>query len=159
VRMRFTKPKETLRELFSRLVFNILVGNLDDHARNHAAFWDGTALTLTPAYDICPQPRAGGEASQAMLIHDQVRTSQVAACLAAAGHFHLSEDEAIAIAEQEIRTIGAQWRILVDEAALGELDRILFWGRQFLNAFAFYGLEGKAEFLADLAGKVRAEQA
>jgi serine/threonine-protein kinase HipA len=156
IRMRFTKPKETLRELFSRLVFNILVGNLDDHARNHAAFWDGSALTLTPAYDICPQPRAGGEASQAMLIHDQVRSSQVAACLAAAGQFHLGEDEAIAITEQQIRTIGEHWRELVEEAALGPIDRTLFWSRQFLNAFAFYGLEGKAGFLADLAAEVRA---
>ena len=57
VRARFTAPAETLRELFARMVFNILVGNTDDHARNHAAFWDGDSLTLTltPAYDICPQ--------------------------------------------------------------------------------------------------------
>ena len=156
IRMRFAVPKETLRELFSRLVFNILVGNLDDHARNHAAFWDGAALSLTPAYDICPQPRAGGEATQAMLIYDQVRTSQVSACLAAAGQFHLSEDQAIAIAEHQVRTIGEHWRPLVEEAALGQVDRALFWGRQFLNAFAFYGLAGRAESLADLAGEMRA---
>ncbi|WP_369403275.1 HipA domain-containing protein [Glaciecola punicea] len=54
IRHRFTKPKDTLRELFSRLVFNILCGNTNDHARNHAAFWDGKHLSLTPAYDICP---------------------------------------------------------------------------------------------------------
>jgi serine/threonine-protein kinase HipA len=58
VRERFTDARRTLRELFGRIVFNILTGNNDDHARNHAAFWDGAALTLTPAYDICPQPRA-----------------------------------------------------------------------------------------------------
>jgi serine/threonine-protein kinase HipA len=39
---------------------------------------------------------------------------------------------------------------------LGPIDRTLFWSRQFLNAFAFYGLEGKAGFLADLAAEVRA---
>jgi len=55
IRHRFSDPKHTLKEFFSRLVFNILCGNTDDHARNHAAFWDGKALTLTPAYDICPQ--------------------------------------------------------------------------------------------------------
>jgi serine/threonine-protein kinase HipA len=45
-------------------------GNNDDHARNHAAFWDGDRelLTLTPAYDITPQPRAGGETRQLMAI-------------------------------------------------------------------------------------------
>ena len=63
VRARFTDPAETLRELFARMTFNILVGNTDDHARNHAAFWDGDGLTLTPAYDICPQSRTGREAA------------------------------------------------------------------------------------------------
>ena len=52
IRHRFVHPKATLRELFSRIVFNILCGNTDDHARNHAAFWDGHQLALTPAYDI-----------------------------------------------------------------------------------------------------------
>lgn len=42
------------RTLFEPIVFNIAVGNIDDHARNHAAFWDGHELELTPAYDICP---------------------------------------------------------------------------------------------------------
>jgi serine/threonine-protein kinase HipA len=42
--------------VFERIVFNIVIGNTDDHARNHAAFWDGTHLDLTPAYDLCPQP-------------------------------------------------------------------------------------------------------
>ena len=54
------------RKLFERIVFNIAVGNNDDHARNHAAFWDGHELELTPAYDICPQVRSGTEARQAM---------------------------------------------------------------------------------------------
>ena len=76
VRRRFRDPSATLRELFSRLVFNILCGNTDDHARNHAAFWDGELLKLTPAYDICPQARSGNEASQAMLIAGNNRMSQ-----------------------------------------------------------------------------------
>ena len=37
VRARFTDPAGTLAELFARMTFNILVGNTDDHARNHAA--------------------------------------------------------------------------------------------------------------------------
>src|SRR5690606_18075858 len=97
IRHRFTDPKQTLRELFSRLVFNILCGNNDDHARNHAAFWDGKALTLTPAYDICPQNRTGNEASQAMLITGTQNLSQLKTCLEAAPHFQLSKEEAHAI--------------------------------------------------------------
>ncbi|MCK0713593.1 hypothetical protein L1071_01305 [Chromohalobacter sarecensis] len=29
-----------------------MCGNMDDYARNHAAFWDGRMLSLPP---ICPQ--------------------------------------------------------------------------------------------------------
>lgn len=47
------------RRLFERVVFNVAIGNNDDHARNHAAFWDGQTLELTPAYDLCPQIRSG----------------------------------------------------------------------------------------------------
>ncbi len=87
IRHRFSDASATLRELYSRLVFNILCGNTDDHARNHAAFWDGQTLCLTPAYDICPQSRTGHEASQAMLIAGDDRMSRISSCLNAAGHF------------------------------------------------------------------------
>ena len=75
MRHKFTDVSATLKELYSSLVFNILCGNTDDHARNHAVFWDGQMLTLTPAYDICPQIRSGNEASQAMLISGDVRAA------------------------------------------------------------------------------------
>lgn len=35
-------------ELFRRIAMNIAISNNDDHARNHAAFWDGRCLELTP---------------------------------------------------------------------------------------------------------------
>jgi len=94
IRLRFTSPRHTLKELFSRLAFNILCGNTDDHARNHAAFWDGKALTLTPAYDICPQGRTGNEASQAMLISGNNNLSRLKTCLETAHNFLLSKKEA-----------------------------------------------------------------
>ena len=47
VRARFRRARATNHELFSRITFNILVGNTDDHARNHAAFWDGRAHALS----------------------------------------------------------------------------------------------------------------
>ncbi|MGZ8271119.1 MAG: type II toxin-antitoxin system HipA family toxin [Methylophilus sp.] len=139
IRHRFTEPTRTLEELFGRIVFNILSGNTDDHARNHAAFWDGQALTLTPAYDICPQSRTGGEASQAMLIIGNNRFSQLTVCLEAATHFLLQEDRARAIISAQLETIRAQWDTVCDEANLSEVDRVYLWGRQFLNPFALEG--------------------
>jgi serine/threonine-protein kinase HipA len=139
IRHRFTEPTRTLRELFSRLVFNILCGNTDDHARNHAAFWDGTHVTLTPAYDICPQARAGNEASQAMLINGNRNLSQIANCLPTAGEYLLSEQEATDIVDRQIAIIERHWVSLCDEAELTQVDRKLLWHRAFLNPFALEG--------------------
>lgn len=142
IRARFTYPKDTLRELFSRMTFNILVGNTDDHARNHAAFWNGDQLTITPAYDICPQSRNSREASQAMKI-GQERRSQLVNCLSVAKNFHLSGDAATAIIANQVKIIDATWTNLCKEAQLSETDQKFFWRRQFLNELAFEGVEGQ----------------
>lgn len=142
IRHRFEDPERDLRELFARLVFNILCGNTDDHARNHAAFWNGRHLQLTPAYDICPQPRAGREASQAMLIVGQDRRSRLATCLVAAPFFRLGAGEALQLMEAQVEAIVAAWPQVADEAALTAADRELLWRRALLNPFAFDGLDG-----------------
>jgi serine/threonine-protein kinase HipA len=139
IRHRFDNPKKTLEELFCRLVFNILCGNTDDHARNHAAFWNGKTLSLTPAYDICPQGRTGNEASQAMLISGNNNLSQLKSCITAALHFQLSKDEATAICDRQREAIETNWNTVCDEANLSEIDRNLFWKRQFLNPSVFEG--------------------
>jgi serine/threonine-protein kinase HipA len=139
VRTKFRNAPGTLRELFSRIVFNILVGNTDDHARNHAAFWDGHMLTLTPAYDICPQGRHGQTATQAMLITDDDRSSRITTCVAAAPQFLLSAEEAIDIIEKQIICIKQNWSTVCEEAALSEVDRNLLWGNQIMNPYVFEG--------------------
>jgi serine/threonine-protein kinase HipA len=150
IRHRFSEPKTTLRELFSRIVFNILSGNTDDHARNHAAFWNGKQLSLTPAYDICPQSRSGQQASQAMLIHGGDRSSHLSTCIASASSFLLAREEAIAIINHQVSVIEHEWQAVCDEASLSEVDRALFWRRQFLNPFAF--LNAPEEVRVPLAG-------
>ncbi len=137
IRHRFTDPKPTLREFYSRLVFNVLCGNTDDHARNHAAFWDGSRPTLTPAYDICPQARTGSEANQAMLILGNEKQSQITLCLKAAPSFLLNETGAATIIKDQIKVIKNRWSAVCREAKLSEVDKNLFWRRQFLNPYAF----------------------
>ncbi len=135
VRMSFSNPKETLRELFGRLSFNIICGNTDDHARNHAAFWDGKELTLTPAYDICPQGRSGGEAIQAMFIHGENRMSRLSVCIEAAHRFLLKESEAKELIDHQLEITRTNWKDVCDEASLSERDRDFLWGRQFMSPF------------------------
>jgi len=155
VRKRFHHAPATLKELFGRIIFNILSGNTDDHARNHAAFWDGNMLELTPAYDICPQGRSGNEATQAMLISGEDRASRVTSCLNAAHLFLLSRKEAIALVESQIKAIGELWDSVCAVAELTKIDRNFLWGRQFLNPYAFYGLDKDAKYLEKLAEDFR----
>ena len=136
IRHRFTEPKQTLRELFKRLVFNVLCGNTDDHARNHAAFWDGRELTLTPAYDICPQGRTGNEASQAMLLSGGNNSSQLTTCLETAHNFLIAEADARVVIENLKAAIEEHWDAVCDEAQLGEIDKRLLWRRQILNPYS-----------------------
>ena len=139
IRRRFAESARDLRELFARIVFNICVSNTDDHARNHAAFWDGKTLSLTPAYDICPQLRTGQEAEQALAIRpDGWRYSQLAGCLDAAPYYHLSRNEAHNLIEQQVTVIRDEWQDAADEARLTRAERAEMWGTQVLNPYALY---------------------
>jgi serine/threonine-protein kinase HipA len=137
IRHRFADPHNTLRELFNRIIFNILCGNTDDHARNHAAFWDGREHKLTPAYDICPQGRTGNEATQAMLISGSNRMSKISSCVEASRHFLISQPDTRVIAQQQRHFIENHWDEVCDEAELTQVERNLFWQRQFLNPSIF----------------------
>ena len=45
-----------LEQLFRRAVFNVLVGNRDDHLRNHGFLREPTGWVLSPAFDVNPNP-------------------------------------------------------------------------------------------------------
>ena len=48
---------EDLKELWRRIVFNIMISNVDDHLRNHGFLYTGQAgWQLSPIYDLEPTP-------------------------------------------------------------------------------------------------------
>lgn len=139
IRARFTDPDQTLHQLFSRVVFNVIVGNIDDHARNHAAFWDGTQLTLTPAYDLCPQPRSVGEVEQALAIdRNGDRRSRLQVCERAAGVYHLTSAEARGIIDHQVSVVEDGWDEAATRVGLDERDRQRLKGGAILNPSIFY---------------------
>lgn len=130
--------RQSARELFGRMVFNVLIGNTDDHARNHAFFLtDGARLSLTPAYDICAFPRAGGEASHAMKLTRHSNLSRLNLCIEAAGEFGLGTDEALELIIGQIGVIAAQTEQICLDAAMPETTRQLLWRRSILNPDVF----------------------
>lgn len=139
LRLRSSDPVGDMKELWSRMVFNILVGNTDDHARNHACFYDGEALRLTPAYDIDPRPRLGREANQAMAIVGDDRRALITTALNASGVFGIQRDEAIAIVMWQLEMIHANFRAEAAAGGLTRVDQDQLARRAFLNPYIFEG--------------------
>ena len=132
-------PQDIGRRLFERVVFNVAIGNNDDHARNHAAFWDGQSLELTPAFDLTPQVRSTDTSAQAMAIgRDGSRASQFSVCVAAAADYGLSRPEAREIVDRIVSTIEDHWRDAADSTGMSEADRNLLWKRSILNRSVYY---------------------
>ncbi|MEZ9923944.1 type II toxin-antitoxin system HipA family toxin [Vibrio breoganii] len=55
-----SNTREDLEQLWTRMLFNIMVSNSDDHLRNHGFIFDTTGWRLSPAYDINPSLNATG---------------------------------------------------------------------------------------------------
>lgn len=148
IRTRFADYSEALPELFRRIIFNILIGNTDDHPRNHAAFWDGTAetLTLTPAYDLTPIVRHTQRAAQLMAIgRDGWRESQLAGCIERCEIYHLSREQAEQIVAEQIEAVRESWLEVCDEAKLTDEQRKGFAGTAVFNPYAFFDYSDAVE--------------
>lgn len=99
-------PVSDLHELFGRMVFNALVGNDDDHPRNHAVVFDSSARQwrLAPAYDVVPNLEMDPPRLAMQLSHGQFECSREA-ILADAMKFGLdSEDQARSLLNNYIGT-------------------------------------------------------
>jgi serine/threonine-protein kinase HipA len=119
---------ENQAELFRRMVFNLLVRNTDDHARNHGFLFDGRRLHLSPAFDLVPtpaRPGIGTEFNLALELGAQGRHASVDNALSRAAHFGLERPAAIQTMQEVAREV-AGWRERfaadrVDEATLERL--------------------------------------
>jgi len=128
-------------DLFRRVAFNIVVSNTDDHLRNHAAFWDGARLALTPAYDLSPMMRSGETATQAIAYGpDGQRESNLASLRAVAHEYGLTRRQADDIVHGMVAGVRDGWEEAADAGRLTSADRGALWGRQILNPGALYGL-------------------
>jgi serine/threonine-protein kinase HipA len=131
------------RQLFRRMVFNLFVGNDDDHGKNHGFLVDGRGrLKLSPVYDIVPKARVGETFVLAIGLGEDGRTASVANALSRCEVFGIERAQGIEIME-EVRGIVAGFRKHLQDARLDEasIDRI---SRAFLAAEIDHGLPADA---------------
>jgi serine/threonine-protein kinase HipA len=94
-----------LEQLFRRVAFNVLIGNTDDHLRNHGFIRERTGWRLAPAFDLNPNPV---RRSHALLLDDASTEPDLATVTRTARHYRLTPASANAVV-QDLRTVVASW--------------------------------------------------
>lgn len=114
--------KDGRRELWLRAAFNSMVGNGDDHSRNHGLLRAEGLWQLSPAFDIVAAPRGRGvPIALALRIHGDTFTASPEALVASASDFSIPQEFAVRILKLMAARILDQWRTrLHDSGASGE---------------------------------------
>ena len=103
-------PREDFRELYSRLIFTILVSNKDDHLKNHGFLYVGSnKWRLSPLFDVNPAPDRNPHLETAILeggSHDR----SIRLALEASQFFEINEGDARRIIREMAKRISAEWR-------------------------------------------------
>jgi serine/threonine-protein kinase HipA len=108
---------DDLRELWRRIAFSILISNTDDHLRNHGFLRTSSAgWTLSPAFDLNPDPRPGPKHLSTAIDLDDTSMS-VDTLIDVAGYFRLTHDDARRVLG-EVTAASSRWRTAAEEAGL-----------------------------------------
>jgi len=94
-----------LAELYRRIVFNVLVGNRDDHLRNHGFLRAKRGWRIAPAFDINPNP---DKDEHALALDESSSTPSIAAVRKTREFYRLSSAGAARI-EKEVRAAFDDW--------------------------------------------------
>jgi serine/threonine-protein kinase HipA len=99
--------------LWRRIVFSVLISNVDDHLRNHGFLYAGTdGWTLSPAFDLNPMPIDVKPRVLSTAIDEEEQTASVELALSVAAYFDLDQQAARDMAG-EVAKVVSTWR---DEA-------------------------------------------
>jgi serine/threonine-protein kinase HipA len=82
-----------LAELWTRIVFSILISNTDDHLRNHGFLRESSGWRLSPAFDLNPDPEPGEKHLQ-LAINETDTAAEIDLARSVAPLFRLSDSQA-----------------------------------------------------------------
>lgn len=108
-------------EIFRRMLFNVAIGNTDDHLRNHAFYKAASApeYQLTPGYDIVPN--TGLQGSHAIALGAFGSTPSRDNIEAAAHRMGIEREGAVGIAEGVLAVVD-HWRDFMTESDVSASD-------------------------------------
>lgn len=105
-------------EVFRRMIFNVLIGNTDDHLRNHAFLrWMDGQWRLSPVYDLVPQP---GRRDMVLKLN-KGHSVDLEDALSSSGRFGIGREEALEIWWDVAQVVG-RWRTFMKRRHVTETD-------------------------------------
>jgi serine/threonine-protein kinase HipA len=118
VRREGAEADRDLRQLWRRLVFNILISNGDDHLRNHGFLRAARGWRLAPAYDLNPTPVDVRPRALALAVDESDRAASLDTARSAAAQFGMTAAQARSAAA-EVGAAVTRWRIVAARQGLG----------------------------------------
>lgn len=111
------------RELFGRMVFNVLVSNDDDHLRNHAFLWNDVpkGWALSPLYDVVPRASHAYERTLHLSVGTSGRLATLDNALSGCDRFGLSLLEGLETIEK-IWGVTREWKNYFEEFGVSGRD-------------------------------------
>jgi serine/threonine-protein kinase HipA len=112
------KIRDDLKELFTRVAFNVATANRDDHLRNHGFIRKPSGWMLSPAFDMNPSFK---KEEHVLAIDTDQHDADIQTVIDTAPLYRLSEGEAQEIADNILGTI-AGWRTRARRLGLSNYD-------------------------------------
>ncbi|MGO9545214.1 MAG: type II toxin-antitoxin system HipA family toxin, partial [Rhodomicrobium sp.] len=104
-----SEPEKDIRQMWRRMVFNVLVSNTDDHVRNHGFLINSEGWRLAPAFDMNPCPADIGGRIHKLALNEDENSGSLDLAMSVAPYFGLKKAEAAAIAA-EVGVAVSKWR-------------------------------------------------
>jgi serine/threonine-protein kinase HipA len=105
-------------QLWRRIAFNILISNTDDHLRNHGFLLEKNGITLSPAYDINPNPKGYG---LHLNIDENDNRLDPELARSVASLFRLNDSKASEIIE-EMKEVVSGWRVEAEKLKISRTE-------------------------------------
>jgi serine/threonine-protein kinase HipA len=112
---------EDLAQLFRRVVFNVVVGNRDDHLRNHGFIRETTGWRLAPAYDMNPNPY---RIEHSLTLDGVAATPDLMIVLESADYYRLERTQAQAVVD-EVKSVVTTWRDVATAHGIPRQERAM----------------------------------
>ena len=118
--MKYVSEPADAYDLYYRMVFNVLMGNTDDHSRNHAMLYNFTHghWRLSPAYDVLP---INHSRQHGIGIGDDGRVGSLENLISQSKRFGLKPFKARRMVD-EVKELVSEWAIYFRNHNVGEGD-------------------------------------